>query len=64
MTGKPLREVKLPAGIIVGAVVSGDQVMMPRGDTVLRPNDKVIIFATAGLVKKVEKLFSVRLEFF
>jgi trk system potassium uptake protein TrkA len=64
LTGKPLREVKLPAGIIVGAVVRGDQVIMPRGDTVIRPNDKVIIFAAAGLVKKVEKLFSVRLEFF
>ncbi len=37
---------------------------MPRGDTVVRANDRVIICAVAGQVKKVEKMFSVRLEFF
>ena len=64
LVGSPLREVKLPAGIIVGAIVRGEEVIMPRGDTVVRANDRVIICAVAGLVKKVEKLFSVRLEFF
>ena len=64
LMGIPLREVKLPPGIIVGAIVRGDSVIIPRGDTVVRANDRVIIFAAAGLVKKVEKMFSVRLEFF
>ncbi|MCH7929502.1 MAG: Trk system potassium transporter TrkA [Proteobacteria bacterium] len=64
LVGSPLREVKLPAGIIVGAIVRGEEVIMPRGDTVVRANDRVIICAVAGLVKKVEKMFSVRLEFF
>ena len=48
----------------VGAIVRGEEVIMPRGDTVVRANDRVIICALAGLVKKVEKMFSVRLEFF
>ena len=64
LMGTPLREVKLPAGIVVGAVVRDDAVIIPHGDTVVRTNDRVIIFATAGQVKKVEKMFSVRLEFF
>ena len=64
LTGTPLREANLPAGVIVGAIVRDDEVIVPRGDTVIRPDDKVIIFATAGQVKKVEKMFSVRLEFF
>ncbi len=64
LMGIPLREVKLPPGIIVGAIVRGDSVIIPRGDTVVRANDRVIIFAAAGLVKKVEKMFSVRLEYF
>ena len=64
LTGTPLREAKLPAGIIVGAIVRDDAVIVPRGDTVIRPDDKVIILATAGQAKKVEKMFSVRLEFF
>ena len=62
--GTPLREVKLPTGIVVGAIVRDDEVIIPNGDTVIQTNDRVIILATAGQVKKVEKLFSVRLEFF
>ncbi len=64
LVGTPLREAKMPAGIIVGAVVRGDSVIIPRGDTVVRANDRVIIFAAAGLVRKVERMFSVRLDFF
>ena len=64
LTGTPLRDAKLPAGVIVGAIVRDDEVIVPRGDTVIRPHDKIIIFATAGQSKKVEKMFSVRLEFF
>ena len=60
----PLREVKLPSGVIVGAIVRGDEVIIPRPATVIRPKDRVIILATAGQVKKVEKMFAVRLEFF
>jgi trk system potassium uptake protein TrkA len=64
LVGTPLREIKLPQGIIVGAIVRGDEVIMPRGDSVVRANDRVVILAAAGMVKEVEKLFSVRLEFF
>jgi trk system potassium uptake protein TrkA len=31
---------------------------------VIKPHDRVIILAAAGQVKKVEKMFAVRLEFF
>ena len=64
LMGAPLREVKLPAGIIVGAIVRGDDVIIPHGDTVIQTKDRVIILAAADQVKKVEKLFSVSLEFF
>ncbi len=64
LVGTPLRDVKLPSGIVVGAIVRGDEVITPRGDTVVRANDRVVILATAGMIKRVEKMFSVRLEFF
>jgi trk system potassium uptake protein TrkA len=64
LVGTPLRDAKLPPGIVVGAIVRGDTVIIPRGDSVIRANDRVVIFAASGLVKKVEKMFSVRLEFF
>lgn len=60
----PLREIKLPTGVIVGAIVRGEEVIIPRPSTVIKPHDRVIILAAVGQVKKVEKMFAVRLEFF
>ncbi|WP_029007942.1 Trk system potassium transporter TrkA [Azospirillum halopraeferens] len=60
----PLKDVKLPSGVIVGAIVRGDDVIIPRPSTVIKAKDRVIILAAVGQVKKVEKMFAVRLEFF
>lgn len=64
LVGKPLRDAKLPEGVVVGALLRDDEVIVPRGDTVIRAGDLVTIFAASNAVKKVEKLFAVKLEFF
>ena len=64
LVGTPLNEIRLPAGIIVGAILRDDAVIIPRGDTAVMAGDRVVVFAVAGMVKKVEQMFSVRLEFF
>lgn len=64
LVGKPLREIKLPNGVLLGAIVRDGKVISPRGATVVQAGDRVILFAAAAAVKKVEKMFSVRLEFF
>jgi len=64
LVGVPIREAKLPDGVIVGALVRDGEVIIPRGDAVVRANDLVIILASTKSVKKVEKLFAVKLEFF
>lgn len=64
IAGKRLEEIKLDRGIIIGAVVRGDDVLMPRGDTVIEAKDRIVLFALPDQVRKVEKLFTVGLEFF
>ncbi len=64
MVGAPLRDVKMPAGVLLGAIVRDGQVISPRGSTVVQPKDRVVLFAASDAVRKVEKMFSVRLEFF
>ncbi|RMF09152.1 MAG: Trk system potassium transporter TrkA, partial [Alphaproteobacteria bacterium] len=64
LVGKPLREVRLPSGIIIGAILRDEEVIVPKGGTVIEAGDRVIVFAVANMVKKVEEFFSVRLEFF
>nr|MCS5605787.1 NAD-binding protein [Alphaproteobacteria bacterium] len=64
LVGVPLRDVNLPMGMIIGGVLRGDNVIIPRGDTVIQVKDRVVIFALADAVKRVEKMFSVRLDYF
>jgi len=64
LVGTPLRDIDLPSGVMVGAVVRGAQVISPRGNTIIQHRDRVVLFATSEAVRKVEKMFSVRLEYF
>lgn len=63
LVGAQIKEANLPSGVIIGAIVRNGEVVIPRGDTDVRARDRVILLATADTVKKVEKLFAVRLNF-
>ena len=45
-------------------MIRGGEVIVPRGDTRILAHDRVVLFANANLIRKVEELFSVGLEFF
>ena len=63
MVGRSLAEAKLPVGMIVGAILRKDEVIIPRPSTVIQEHDRVVILAAARAVKKIEQLFAVSLEF-
>ena len=42
----------------------GEKVIIATGDTVLEKDDHVVLFAASDDVRDVERLFSVRLEYF
>jgi trk system potassium uptake protein TrkA len=64
LVGKPLRAAKIPKGISIGGVYRDDKAIAVRGDTVIEAGDTVIIFVVRGKIAQVEKLLSVRLDFF
>lgn len=64
LIGVPLRETDLPEGVKLGAIVHDGRVVSPRGDTVISAGDRIVVFAPPENVRRVEKLFSVRLEYF
>lgn len=48
--GKPLSKLGLPKGIIIGAIVHKGQVIIPKGDTIIHPKDRIVVFSlTSGL---------------
>lgn len=60
----PIRNIKLPSDVIIGALVRDGEVIIARPTTIIKPQDRVILLAAAASVKKIEKMFAVRLEFF
>jgi trk system potassium uptake protein TrkA len=64
LVGKPLREADLPDGLRIGAIVRGGKVVIPDGNTEIRPHDRIVMFALAERVREVEHMFRVSLEYF
>ena len=64
LVGKPLKEVKLPQGVLLGAIVRDGEMICPRGSTVVQAKDRVVLFAAEDVIREVEKIFSVQLEYF
>jgi trk system potassium uptake protein TrkA len=64
LVGRPLRDLKLPEGVRVGAVVRRGKAVEINGDTQIIARDRVVMFALADKVHQVEQMFRVSLEFF
>ncbi len=67
LVGTPLRDIDLPSGIVVGAIMRKGKegtITIPRGGTVIEPGDRVVLFVLAHRVKKVEQMVRVGVEFF
>jgi trk system potassium uptake protein TrkA len=56
--GKPLKDVFLPKGALVGAIVRPTgEVEVPRGTTEINLDDRVIFFCLENVIPKLEKAF-------
>lgn len=61
----PLKKLLFPKdAILAGIIRKDDTIEVPNGDTIIHPNDRVIVFAKSNAISKVEKFLSVKLEFF
>jgi trk system potassium uptake protein TrkA len=63
IVNKPLRNIKFPRGAIIGAVVRGKEIIIPTGDTIILPDDRVIIFTLTSVIPSVEKSLMVKMEY-
>lgn len=62
--GKVVGEINIPRSLMIGAILRDDQIIIPRDDTVIKVHDRVILIVTNDALKRFEKLFAVRLEYF
>jgi trk system potassium uptake protein TrkA len=57
--GKTIKDLGLPANVLVIAIERGEDVVIPDGNTVLQPGDSVFVFIRRNLVDRVFNMFSV-----
>lgn len=58
VTKKPIRDLKMPEGSIIGGIIRGNESSIAVGSFQIQENDKVVVFALPGTRQKVEKLFT------
>ncbi|VDC31946.1 Trk system potassium transporter TrkA [Pseudogemmobacter humi] len=64
ISGRLIREIAFPEGVLVGGVMKGDRVLKPEPAMRIEPGDVVAIFALTKDIPEVERLFQVSIDFF
>ena len=58
ITKAPIRDLKFPKEAVIGGIIRGGETIIAVGDTLIKPYDRVAVFALPEAVKKVEKFFA------
>lgn len=65
VVGKAIEDIDLPEGTTIGAIVRENEVLIAHDDTVVEPDDHVILFLVdRKRIPEVERLFQVGFSFF
>ncbi len=57
VVGRPIKDIGFPRGASICAVMSNKGAFVPRGNDVIEPGDRVIVFSTANMREQVEGFF-------
>lgn len=64
IVGKPLKDISFPKGVLVTVIIREKQIIIPSGESVIHPGDRVIIFGSRQAIPQIEKILAVKLEYF
>ncbi|MBU1626495.1 Trk system potassium transporter TrkA [bacterium] len=55
----PLKNLKIPKGLIVAAIFRGVEIIIPQGENTINPEDQVLIIGKTESVEKIQSIFGV-----
>ena len=58
LMGQKIRNLHLPEGLRLGAIIRNGKVIKPRGNTDIKLNDSIILFTLSNAIENAEKLFA------
>jgi trk system potassium uptake protein len=57
ITRKKIKDLDIPKGAIIGGFIRNEESQIAIGETIIKANDKVVVFSLPGAIKKIEKFF-------
>jgi trk system potassium uptake protein TrkA len=64
IVGNPLRKISFPKGALLASIITKQDIIIPSGDSVVNPGDRIIIFAKRQVIPNVEKFLTVKLDLY
>jgi trk system potassium uptake protein TrkA len=64
IVGMPIKDMDFPKGALILCIIRGDEVILPTGDFIIEPLDRILIFSISSAISRVEKALMVKLEYF
>ena len=64
IVGKPLKKISFPKDALLASIITRDDIIIPTGESIVNPGDRIIIFAKRQAVPKIEKFLTVKLGYF
>ena len=61
---KPLKKISFPKGAMLAGIIRKGDIIIPTGDSIVKPDDRIIIFTHRKAIPKIEKILAVKLEYF
>lgn len=57
--GRPIKNLQIPPKCVLIAILRDEEVIIPRGDTFIEPNDSVLILAEDHTEREINRIFAV-----
>ncbi len=57
IVGKQLAKIRFPEGALLGAIVRNGTMLIPNGESVVNPGERVVVFTLPKALEKVQSLF-------
>ena len=64
LAGKILKDIDWPEGVLVGAIMKGNEINIAKSSTILEEGDIITVFYNSKVVNQVEKMLEVGINFF
>jgi trk system potassium uptake protein TrkA len=60
---RPVKMIGFPKGALLVGIIRQADIIIPTGDSIVKPNDRIIVFAHRKAIPKIEKILAVKLEY-